>query len=44
MVELYVKLVIGKKRTIESVPKSLRADVTARLKELGYDENGNLIG
>lgn len=43
MVELYAKLIIAKKRTINSVPKNLRADVIATLAEWGYDENGDPI-
>lgn len=43
MVELYAKLIIAKKRTINSVPKNLKNDVKKTLKDWGYDENGDHI-
>lgn len=43
MVELYAKLIIAKRRTIDSVPKSLREAVIECLKSMGYDENGDPI-
>ena len=43
MVELYAKLIIAKKRRLDSVPKNLQAAVKSILKETGYDENGDLI-
>lgn len=43
MIELYCKLIIGKRRTFDRVPDNIKTDVEARLKELGYDTNGDLI-
>lgn len=43
MVEVYATLIIAKKRTIDSVPPKLKADVIAALKERGYDEHGDPI-
>ena len=43
MVNLYCTLIINKRRTIDEVPEKFRADVEVRLKELGYDTNGDLI-
>lgn len=43
MVEVYARLIIAKKRTIDSIPKKLRADVIACLASWGYDENGDPI-
>ena len=43
MVELYAKLIIAKKRTIDTVPKNIRDAVVATLKEWGYDEKGEPI-
>lgn len=37
MVELYKKLIINKRRTLDQVPAHLRAEVEARLREEGYD-------
>ena len=42
MVEIYCKLIIDKRRTFEQVPDFFKDDVIARLKELGYDTNGDL--
>ena len=41
MVEVYVALIIRKRRTIDKVPAQLREQVLAELKELGLDSNGN---
>lgn len=41
MVELYCKLIIIKRRTFDQVPDILKNDVESRLKELGYDVNGD---
>jgi hypothetical protein len=41
MVELYAYLIINKKRPFSKVPDTYKADVEARLKELGYDTNGD---
>lgn len=50
MVEMYVLLVINKKRTcneenksVPVVPAHLRADVLEVLKQRGYDAEGNKI-
>lgn len=43
MVEIYCKLIIGKRRTFDKVPDTFKSDVEKRLKELGYDTNGDLI-
>ena len=43
MIELYCKLIIGKRRDFDRVPDNCKAEVEARLKELGYDINGDLI-
>lgn len=43
MVEIYCKLIINKRRTFDRVPDNFKMDVEARLKELGYDINGNPI-
>lgn len=40
MIEVYCKLIIEKRRTIDQVPYKLRADVISRLKERGYDAKG----
>lgn len=43
MIEIYCKLIINKRRTFDKVPDDLKKDVESRLKELGYDTNGNLL-
>ena len=43
MVDVYVKLIIKKKRKFSAIPKNMRAAVEARLLELGYDTNGDPI-
>lgn len=43
MVEIYCKLIIGKRRTFDRVPDNFKMEVEARLKELGYDTNGDLL-
>ena len=43
MIEVYCKLVIGKRRTFDRVPDNFKADVEARLLELGYYTNGDPI-
>lgn len=41
MVEIYVKLVINKRRAFDNVPDKFKADVEAKLMEYGYDTNGD---
>lgn len=43
MVEVYCTLIINKRRTFDRVPEKFKMDVQARLKELGYDTNGDPI-
>lgn len=43
MIEIYCKLIIGKRRTFDKVPDNFKADVEARLKELGYTTSGDLV-
>lgn len=37
MVNLFAKLIIDGRRTIDDVPAKIKDDVIARLKELGYE-------
>lgn len=43
MIEIYCKLIISKRRTFDRVPDNFKAEVEARLRELGYDTNGDPI-
>lgn len=43
MVEIYCKLIISKRRTFDDTPANFKDGVEARLKELGYDTNGDPI-
>ena len=43
MIEVYCKLIIGKRRSFDRVPEEFKMEVENRLKELGYDTNGDLI-
>jgi hypothetical protein len=43
MVDMYVALVIAKRRTLSQVPLSFRAAVEADLLALGLDGNGDPI-
>ena len=43
MVDLYARLIINKRRTIDKVPKEKRQAVVERLRELGYDQDGQPI-
>ena len=36
MVQVYVKLIVSGRRTIDQVPSSIREDVIQALKEFGY--------
>lgn len=41
MVDLYATLIINKRRNFSTIPAKLQGDVEKRLKELGYDTNGD---
>lgn len=43
MVEIYCKLIIGKRRTFKQVPDHFKDEVETKLFELGYDTNGDPI-
>lgn len=43
MVALYCSLIISKRRTFAQVPDKIKTEVEAKLKEQGYDTNGDLI-
>lgn len=43
MIEIYCKLIIGKRRTFDQVPDNFKAGVEARLIELGYTPSGDSI-
>lgn len=43
MVEIYVKLIINKRRTFDQIPDKFKAEVEAKLREYGYDTNGDPI-
>ena len=43
MVEIYCKLIIGKRRDFASIPENFKDAVETRLKELGYDIKGEPI-
>ena len=43
MIEVYCKLIINKRRTFDRVPSVFQMEVETRLKELGYDINGDPI-
>lgn len=43
MVNLYIKLIIAKRRTLNDVPEQYVQDVTNGLAELGYDTAGNKL-
>ena len=43
MVEIYCKLIIAKRRTFDQVPDNFKVTVEARLRELGYNTNGDPI-
>ena len=42
MIEVYCTLIKNKRRTFDQVPDKFKAGVEARLKELGYDTNGDI--
>lgn len=41
MVNLYCTLIINKRKVFNEVPDKLREQVEIRLRELGYDTNGD---
>ena len=41
MIDLWCKLIISKRRLFTDCPSNLQDAVKARLKELGYDTDGN---
>lgn len=43
MIEIYCTLIINKRRSFTKVPDEFKESVEARLTELGYDTNGDLI-
>lgn len=43
MVEIYCKLIINKRRMLDTIPSGFHAAVIERLKELGYDINGDKL-
>lgn len=40
MAEIYVKLILNKRRIFDQVPEKFKAEVEAKLREYGYDTNG----
>lgn len=43
MVSLYCQLIIAQVRTINSIPSKFKKAVEEKLKERGYDTNGNKL-
>ncbi len=43
MVSLYCTLIINKRKIFNDVPEKLRNQVEMRLRELGYDTNGDSL-
>lgn len=43
MVNLYCTLIINKRKKFDEVPASLQDAVESRLRELGYDTNGDKL-
>ena len=43
MIDIYCKLIITKRRTFDKVPDEFKTKVEEKLKELGYDTNGDSI-
>lgn len=43
MIEMYCRLIINHRRSFNRVPNPFKAAVETRLKELGYDTDGNRI-
>lgn len=43
MVNIYCTLIINKRRNFDDIREDFKEKVKARLKELGYDQNGNKL-
>ena len=43
MTDIYCKLIINGRRTLEQIPDEFQEKVILRLAELGYDENGSPV-
>ena len=43
MVSLYCTLITNKRRTFDQVPEKIQGEVETRLRELGYDVNGDPV-
>lgn len=43
MIDLYTQLIIMKRRPFDRVPERYKKNVENRLKELGYDTNGDQL-
>ena len=43
MVNIYCTLIINNRRTFENVPDAFKEQVKARLRELGYDQDGEKL-
>lgn len=43
MVEIYCKLIISKRRAFDKVPDDFKMEVETRLKQLGYDTEGEVL-
>jgi hypothetical protein len=41
MVDIYCKLIIAKRKTFDQVPDKFKDEVELKLRELGYDTNGD---
>lgn len=43
MIYLYATLIINKRRKFSTIPENLQESVEKKLRELGYDTNGDLL-
>lgn len=43
MVNIYCTLIINKRRSFDDIQEDFKEKVKARLKELGYDQNGDKL-
>lgn len=43
MVNIYCRLIINKRRSFDDIREDFKEKVKARLKELGYDQNGDKL-